>query len=234
MGQCQAMGLHRVPCPWGGRIEFVSSRRWSYSPRLETSASRRPSRTTLFPHRSGSCPRRGRRNRPRSWPWCRRDQAPRLRRPPGCLPHPRSYVLRKHAACFCGTGKPRPRLPDHAPCGVPPLAWLGPSRFRSVSFWALRWTGGIGPRMRGSFPSGRGSNPRESETSRPASCPRWGAGRCHQSRRLRRTVSPSHSGAESQLPRARWEDSLLSTGPKHLRAGAAPSMRDRPMESALF
>lgn len=195
MGQCQAMGLHRVPCPWGGRREFVSSRRWSCSPRLETSASRNPSPTTSFPHRSGSSPHRGRRNRPQSWPWCRRDQAPRLHHhPPGRLPHPRSYVLRKHAACLCGTGKVRPRLPGYAPCGVPPLARLRPSKFRSLSVWALRSTGGFGARML-VISFRRGSNPQESEPSRPSTCPKRG-----RSRRLGEPATPSLSGAESQLP----------------------------------
>lgn len=62
-----------------------------------------------------------------------------------------------------------------------------PSRFWSVSFWTLRRTRSIGPRMLGSFPSGRGPNLREAEPSRPATCPKRGSGRGHQSRRLRRT-----------------------------------------------
>lgn len=83
-----------------------------------------PSRKPLFPHnpvpyRSGSCPHRGRRNTPPSWPWCwwTRPGASAARPPPAASPTPavraaqaRNLPLRKGSLGSASLEHSGPRL----------------------------------------------------------------------------------------------------------------------------
>lgn len=154
--------------------------------------------------------------------------------PPAARPSPavraakaRSRPLRNWAL--------RPRLhphPGHAPRGAPPLARLSspgiwgferPGLGREVAASLLGCEGHLSPA--GGQILGKPSHPIQPLAPNRAQAVVTSLGSSED------PATPSLKGAESRLPPALGEDSLLSARSGHLRAGAAPGVPDRPVDN---